>query len=387
MIYPNKHRILYLVGGFHIGGTERHLSLILPRLKCSFLDIHIRKMGRDGPFSEPLKKVGFEVKSIHGKTRLRIPKLRAAASFRSQISETVHSILAIRPDAVHCFLPEPCIIGWIANVLAPGRRILIMSKRSQIARPSAFIGDKWLERKALRSADYVLGHSTKVIEELISLDISPRKVHRIHNGIDLQPFDKATRSHSILTGQSHNSNPVVFVMLANLIPYKGHGDFLNALSMIGKENPPWKAIIIGSGNSEREQGLIKLSEELGIKNRVVFMGQRTDITELLCNADVGVLPSHQEGFSNAILEYMAARLPVVASAVGGNKDSVLHGKTGYLIPAEDTNALSNALDRLRRNRTLRLQMGGEGRKRVEENFELTCCVKAYESFYRSIFDI
>jgi glycosyltransferase involved in cell wall biosynthesis len=381
----NPHfRLLYLVGGFHVGGTERHLSLVLPRLDRSLWEVHVRLMGGDGPLSAPLKAAGLDVMPIEPRIRFNLPKIRAAEAIGSQVAEAAREISRLQPDVVHCYLPEPSTIGWLASRMASGRRFLIMSKRSQFIRPGSFAGEKWLERRALSAADCIIGHSTAIVEELKQIGISPERIHLIPNGIDLQPFHEAPGRDEVRAREGWPPHAIVYVVLANLIPYKGHEDFFLALKRLGQRGSDWRAVLIGSGLQERELSLRRLATELGLSDVVLFSGQRSDIPAMLSAADIGVLPSHHEGFSNALLEYMAAGLPVVATSVGGNRDAVADGKTGFLVPPASPDALSKALDRMRLDASLRLKMGQEGRARVSAHFSLPNCVNAYEAFYRSM---
>jgi glycosyltransferase involved in cell wall biosynthesis len=343
-------------------------------------------MGRDGPLSAPLKEAGLDLMAIEPRASLNLPKVRAVQALWSQVTAAARDMSKLQPDVVHCFLPEPCSIGWLASRMASGRHFLIMSKRSQFVRPGAFAGEKWLERQALRAADYVLGHSTVVVDELKQNGISPIRIRLIPNGIDLQPFNEAPCRDEARAREGWPPQAVVFVVLANLLPYKGHEDLFVALRGMGQKDADWIAVLIGSGRPERERFLRGLAAQFGLKDRVVFAGQRADVPSMLSAADVGVLPSHQEGFSNALLEYMAAGLPVVATNVGGNRDAVVDGKTGFLVPAASPDALSKALDRMRLDASLRPNMGQEGRARVSECFSLTHCVNAYEVFYRSLLE-
>ena len=97
-----------------------------------------------------------------------------------------------------------------------------------------------------------------------------------------------------------------------------------------------------------------------------------------------ILPSHQEGFSNALLEAMAARLPVVATAIGGNSDAVVDGETGSLVPVRDPRVLAVAILRLAQDPDLRVNFGEAGRRRVELHFSLQACVDRYERLYRAL---
>ena len=121
----------------------------------------------------------------------------------------------------------------------------------------------------------------------------------------------------------------------------------------------------------------------GIGSKVHFVGQMSDPRPWLAAADVGVLLSHHEGFSNAIIEYMAASLPVIATAVGGNLDALVEGVTGWLVPPGDQPALIKALEESQAV-AIRSTRGKTGFRRYQEEFTLERCVKKYVSFYASL---
>ncbi|MBW2065844.1 MAG: glycosyltransferase [Deltaproteobacteria bacterium] len=380
----HRFRLLYLVGGFQIGGTERHLSFVLPRLNRTFLEIRVRLLGPDGPLRGPLDDAGMDVARIEGKACLEVPKIRAIYGICSKIVATAQEINRFKPDIVHCYLPEPSSIGWLATRFASACCFLVISKRSQIIRPEAFPGEKWLERRALRSADYVLGNSKAVAAELRDLGISPERIYLIHNGIPLEPFSEPVNSLEFRAKEGWPEDAVIFAVLANLIPYKGHEDLFRALRHLKRKGPDWKVVLIGSYPNQRMEFLRQLTRQWSLDDRVIFLGERSDVPAILASSDVGVLTSHHEGFSNAILEYMAAGLPVIATDVGGNRDAVVHGETGILVPASSPRALSEAIGRILVDPKLRLNMGENGKRRVRKYFSLERCVDAYERFYDSI---
>ncbi len=129
---------------------------------------------------------------------------------------------------------------------------------------------------------------------------------------------------------------------------------------------PFEALIIGGGRREAE--MRQLAQELGLAGRVHFLGQRPDIPDLLGALDIFVLPSHSEGVSLALLEAMAAGLPVIATAVGGLPEVVTDGVNGLLIPPQDPEALAQALARLLDDPALAKKLGENARRHVEEKF-------------------
>jgi glycosyltransferase involved in cell wall biosynthesis len=135
-----------------------------------------------------------------------------------------------------------------------------------------------------------------------------------------------------------------------------------------------------------ESSLKKKTRDLGIAEHVRFLGQRYDVADLLRIADIALLCSHEEGFSNALLEMMAAGLPCIVTDVGGNPEAVIDEVTGLLVPAKDPGAIARAILRLAHDPDLRRRMGLAGRTRVQQNFSLEACLDSYEALYSSIMD-
>jgi glycosyltransferase involved in cell wall biosynthesis len=169
--------------------------------------------------------------------------------------------------------------------------------------------------------------------------------------------------------------------VANLIPYKGHADLLDAFGSIREQLPQnWELWCVGRDDGIG-QGLKERAERLGIASHVRFLGSRSDVPDLLLRADVGVLCSHEEGFSNAVLEAMAAGLPMVVTDVGGNAEAVVDGDTGYVVPPKDPPRLAEALLSVALD-ARRSDMGARGRKRAEELFSMDACLHQYELLYQ-----
>jgi glycosyltransferase involved in cell wall biosynthesis len=123
---------------------------------------------------------------------------------------------------------------------------------------------------------------------------------------------------------------------------------------------------------------------LGISHNLVWLGEQSEPTPILQAADIGLQCSLQEGFSNALLESMAAGLPIIATTAGGNIDAVIDGDSGLLVPIEDSRALADAITRLAQAADLRTAMGGAARQRVAEVFSPELCVEKYLDLYRRV---
>jgi len=170
-------------------------------------------------------------------------------------------------------------------------------------------------------------------------------------------------------------------MVANLIPYKGHADLIQAFATIRDQLPPdWTCLCIG-----RDDGigatLRAQAQAAGIGEHMRFLGSRQDVADLLCASDVGVLCSHEEGFSNAVLEGMAAGLPMVVTDVGGNGEAVIDGSTGVVVPARHPEALGQALLEMGLDSLKRKAMGERGALRAQGTFSMRSCVEQYIAMY------
>jgi len=155
--------------------------------------------------------------------------------------------------------------------------------------------------------------------------------------------------------------------------------FIRAAALVLKEIPHVRFCIAGEGNLRDE--LVGLSRELGISGNVMFLGALTDVHDVLKGWDIGVLSSDSEGMSNSILEYMASGIPVVATAVGGNRELVEEGVNGFLVARGDHVSMAARICELLEDRDLRKRMGDQGRRIVSEKYDWEIVKGEYESFY------
>jgi len=262
--------------------------------------------------------------------------------------------------------------------------IKVMSRRSsanyQKGRPIA----AGLERMLHKKMDMVIGNSGAVVRELRAERVSEARLHLIYNGIDVsadRPDRQAARRALGL-----GPDDLVGVMVANLIHYKGHCDLIQGLINVAKHLPlEWHIMMAGRDEGIGRQ-LHSLAIEGGIRPHIKFLGECSDTTTLLAAADFGLLTSHEEGFSNAILEGMAAGLPMIVTDVGGNPEAVIDGVTGLVVPSRNPDAIGEAILRLAGDVSFRVRLGQAGRTRAQAEFSMERCVSAHDELYRSLLD-
>lgn len=385
-----KKEIIFLIGSLQVGGAERHLVYVLPRLQKKGWVVSVITLVEKGPLAKNLECVGISVTSIISERYLGITRRfpRFLGIFLRVIPSVFNLMLLFKRNSksiFHFFLPETYVLGMFAASLSGFSGPKVMSRRSlniyQHQKPLL----KWLEMKMHKRITKILGNSEAILTQLKEEENVPaEKLQLIYNGINVLPLEQF--KSKVETRQSLQIQPeaIVLIVVANLIPYKGYSDLLNALARIkDKVLVDWRLLCVG-----RDDGigleLKKQSRSLGLEKQILWLGSRNDVSDLFLSADIGVLCSHQEGFSNAILEGMAAGLPMVVTDVGGNKEAVIQGETGYVVPAKSPNQLAEALLDLIRDQLKRETFGKAGKLRVKEFFSLEACVDAYEQFYGSL---
>ncbi|RME87382.1 MAG: glycosyltransferase, partial [Zetaproteobacteria bacterium] len=179
------------------------------------------------------------------------------------------------------------------------------------------------------------------------------------------------------------SEMFVILNVANLIPYKGHKDLLESFALVKKEIPH-AVLLIAGGDRGIGSMLRNKARDLEVDDSVRWLGLRDDVPQLLSLADVFVCSSHEEGFSNAVMEAMAAGVAVVATDVGGNREMLENGRLGVLVPARSPEAMAQAIVRLARDPRLREDLGRNAAATVQEKYTPEAMTDAYLRLYRSL---
>lgn len=345
-------------------------------------NVFVVTLERDGVLLDEIDRLGlinipeFRLNSFYDLHAAR--QLRLFAQFLKQREiDVVHT---------HDFYTN--IFGMAAAGLArvPVR---IASRRESAVRPET---QRFVERAAYRLAHAVVANCEDVRQQLIREGVPAQKVRTIYNGLDLERVQPAqTERNEILKSLNLPEGARFVTIMANMrahvrgpepICFKDHPTFLRAARRV-YESVPEAAFIIG-GEGELLDATRELARSLGIEDRTFFIGRCQDVGSVLSVSDVCVLSSSSEGFSNAILEYMAAGRPVVATDVGGAKEAIVHGETGYLVPAGDHEKMANHIISLLLDHENASSMGESGRRRVNEKFSTVKQLQNVESLYTEL---
>ncbi len=215
-------------------------------------------------------------------------------------------------------------------------------------------------RMACRAADRIWVNAWAIERQLAREEgIDPRKIRVIENGIDLERFDQKLRE-GLAAELPVPPNARVAVIVANLHPIKGQEDAIDALGFLGSRFSDLHLLLVGEG--ERLEPLRERARARRLQRRVHFLGHRMDVPAILDRADVLISSSHAEGLSNSIIEGMAARRGIVATAVGGTPELIRDGESGFLVPPHAPSVMAERLGALLSDSELRARFGEEARQ-------------------------
>ena len=280
-----------------------------------------------------------------------------------------------RPDVFHAHLTWPLAAknALLAAIIA---RIPAILATVQLYMDVPVTGGMRLQQRLIGvGVDRFLPVSVDNARRLATLLPWPaRRMEVIHNAVDVAAFqrgpDAALRRALVDGSQRH-----VVLVAARLDPQKGHRHLLAAAARVPD------ALFALAGDGPERPALERITDDLGLRDRVTFLGTRTDVAELLAVCDVFVLPSLYEGLPISVLEAMAARRPVVATAIGGTQEAVVDGESGLLVPPADPDSLAAAIRRLLDDPALRDRLASAGRARVEREFAVASMAARVTDLY------
>jgi len=364
-----------VINSLESGGAESHLLGVLPRLDPARFAVSLFTLRIGGSLHSAFIESGVHVVQGHNG---RVSSLFLLAN----------EVRRVHP-LVHCFLPESYLLGG-GVALMQGAAACLMSRRCRNHYQARHPFAAWVESHLHQRIDALLGNSQAVVQDLLDEGAPPERVRLLYNGIDnaLYPTGRARfrRRRAMRTELRLPEDRVVLICVANLYPYKGHADLLDALALLGAGNTARPTLLLVGRDAGARASLEIQAARLGLSASVRFLGERGDVPDLLAASDIGVLASHEEGFSNAVIEGMAASLPMVVTNVGGNAEAVIDGESGYVVSSHDPAALAKALVSLIGDSCCRQTMGEAARRRVAESFSLDACVTAYEALYEELWD-
>lgn len=387
-----KSSVLHLVGSFAQGGSERQAVRLARSLHesgryrvvvaalegCGVLRAEVEGMNLDGEIEE------FPLTSFYNRQMAR------------QLNRFARFLKRERVNIVHTHDFYTNIFGITGARLA-GVPACIGSRRETSGVRT--VRQRQVEKFIFRFAHRIVTNAEAVRREVIAEGTPARKVVTVYNGLDFARLGAPTpesrakakrflldewRRSGVLSGDAFNDvsfvdAPIVTIVANMRLRVKDHPMFLRMARRVHERVP--QALFVLAGEGELLAELRALAAEYGLQDHAIFTGRCANVGAVLRASDVCVLSSTGEGFSNAILEYMAAARPVVATDVGGVREAIVEGETGYIIPVGDDAAMAERVSELLEHPERAVEMGAHGRQIVEGNFSVEAQLTRIESLY------
>ena len=372
--------VLILTDTYHgVGGSERNIAQLIGGIDRTKFNLYVACFN-SGAFLENEKNKDLSIINLNGAGIYTFSGLKNLIYLKRFVSEKKISLIVTYHEASDFYGLALSVICHIP-VISSRRDMGFKAKSHQ--KVAYRLGGKYF--------DSVIAVSDAIKQEVVKRRWFPEeRIRTIYNAINTADYGNGHGGNTLKKRLGIQSRSPIVGMVANVREIKGHPYFLEAASIIHRYNRNTQFLIIGydiKNSAINIAGLKRQGEELGISQNLHFLGGRTDVPDLISIFDVAVLASLSEGFSNAILEYMASGKPVVATEVGGNPEIVMHGETGLLVPPGDPDALASAILSILEDKDMALRFGRAGRKRVEEKFSLAIMLRNYENLFEQVINL
>ena len=361
-------RILHVIPTLDRSGAEKQLVLLAKGLPRDEFDVHVCALTRGGPLAAELQQAGIPLSFIEKQWKFDPP---AWWRLRRHIG-------ALKPDLVQTWLFAANAYGRTAARSA-GVNHLLASERCV---------DSWktwqhlaLDRYLANHSDAILVNSRGVREFYRRQGIPGEKLRLIHNGIGPAPASSTTREQ-LLGELNLPAGTRLVAAVGRLWPQKRLKDLIWATDLLQVIRDDVHLLVIGEG--PQREALERYARLCHVAQRVHFLGTRHDVPRLMPHFDVLWLASSFEGLPNVVMEAMAAGVPVVASDIAGNRELVVHDRTGYLAPVGDRAGFARFANKILEDRALQERLGCAGRQRIGAEFTVEAMVAGHAAVYREL---
>jgi glycosyltransferase involved in cell wall biosynthesis len=369
---PRMH-IVQLMASPFFGGPERQmlgLALALPAsYRTSFLSFSER--GLCQPFLEEVRSHGFAGIELKN----NFPAVRRA------VNEIARHLRDLEADILCCSGYKPDVIGWLVGRQTGLPVVSVSHGWTGATRKVRFY--EALDRMVLRWIDAIVCVSEGQAVKVRRTGAPGDRIRVIRNAVSLEKFgDPNPAFRNELRGFFRIPRGRIIVAAGRLSPEKGFARLVEAAALLVRSEPDLGVVIFGEGPLRGD--LTRQIADLGLQDEVVLAGFHSNIEDFLPHADVVALPSYTEGLPVIALEALAARVPVVATSVGGVPEVVEDGLSGFLVPPGDAVALALRIAKVLSDESLRRAMGLRGRQRVQEQFTFAAQGIHYQRLFKEL---
>lgn len=351
------------------GGAEKQLTLLAKGLPRDEFDVHVCLLTGGGPYEELLRDAGIPVTLIGKKW-----KIDPGAYWRLR-----RHIRELQPEVVHT---------WIFAANSYGRKAAFAAGVKTVLAGERCV-DRWkvwhelaIDRHLARKTTKIVTNSSGVREFYVEHGIPADKFEIIPNGIDPIAAAGSLSREELLDELELPANARLIGTVGRLWPQKRYKDLIWAAELLKSARDDTHFLIIGDG--PQRDTLMRFRDDIKIADRVHFLGERTDVHDLLPLLDCFWLGSAYEGQSNAIMEAMSVGIPVVATDIPGNRDLVVPDETGYLVPVGDAAEFARKTQLIIDDDQRSERFGAASRKRMLDDFSVDKMVDRHAELYRSL---
>jgi len=370
-------RVLFVTTDLALGGAETQVVHLATRLKSRNWDVRVISLMPPRAYVVELQAAGVSVFSLDIKRKVPDPRpfLRLARLIR-----------VWRPEIVHSHMVHANIL---ARIVRPLVRVPVLVCTAHTIDERGRKGSGRLREFLYRLTDPFCDLTTQVsqagLERYIQVGAVPRhKIRYIPNGVDTERF-KPNLEDRLKVRKELGVDGFAWLAVGRFDPPKDYPNMLQAFARVVRERSHTTLLIAGDGPLRK--AVESMALDLGISGYVGFLGIRRDVSQLMNAADAYVMSSSWEGMPMVLLEASATGLPIVATDVGGNREVVLDGITGFLVPPRNPEALAEAMLRMMDlPEEKRREMGKAAHKHVEENFSLDRVVDMWEALYKELLE-
>ena len=361
-------RIAYFAPLLATGGTQRHLQQVLGLLDRGRFVAEVLTLRPGGAVEGELRAAGVAVSSLD------VPRSLVAPATWRTIVRAAKRLRANRVEVVHGYQWRPALIGVLVARLA--RVPLVLASKRSLTGADTGAQRAW--RRIARSVDTVLVNAQALQEEGERLGMRCRW-SLLRNGIDVASFTLGPATAASKAALGLAADRPVIGAVGRLEWRKGHDVLVGAMRDLTRHACPPQLLVVGEGPAR--ETLERQAEALGVGRDVHFAGNLDDVRPALTAMDVFVLPSREEGMSNALMEAMAAGRPIVATDVGGNGEVLDRGRHGTLVPGGDASALAHAIAQILAEPATAAQRAIGARDFVGDRWGARAMVGELEAFY------
>lgn len=361
-------KLLLLIPTLDRSGAEKQLTTLATHLPRDEFDVRVVALTRGGPYAAELERCGVPL-TVLGKRH----KLDPIAW--SRLRTLLHRE---RPDILHTWLFAANAYGRLAAGRNPPFPVIVSERCVDTWKSSWQL---WLDRKLIPRTTRLIGNSQPVADFYRDLGVPAERLTVISNGLDPVPVSQS-EIDAVRQELKIPSGSRVIGYVGRLAAQKRVQDLIWALELVRILDEEVQLLIVGDGPERRR--LEQFARDIHVDHRIRFLGHREDVPQLLRLMDVFWLASDFEGQSNSVMEAMAARLPVVASNIPANRELVVPGETGYLVPTGDRVAFAQFAQKLLVEPELARRLGDAGCERIVTQFSTSRMVSAHAELYRAV---